>query len=78
MTLTTCGMISPAFSMKTRSPIRTPSRRISSWLCSEARLTVVPASRTGSSTATGVIVPSRPTWDRMSRIRVVACSAGNL
>ena len=47
-------------------------------LCSEARDTVVPASSTGSSSATGVSVPTRPTCTVMSLSRVVACRGGYL
>jgi hypothetical protein len=54
-------MISPLFSMKTKSPRITPRRFISSALCMLARETVVPASKTGSNTATGVTAPVRPT-----------------
>ena len=39
---------------------------------------VVPLSRTGSSTANGVTAPVRPTLTSMRISRVVACSAGNL
>ena len=38
----------------------------------------MPESLTGSSTATGVRAPVRPTWTTMSLSRVVACRAGNL
>ena len=47
-------------------------------LCSDARETVVPASSTGSSTATGVSAPVRPTGTRLSRTFVRACSAREL
>ena len=43
-----CGMISPAFSTVTMSPTCRPRRLTWSKLCSVARLTVVPASWTGS------------------------------
>ena len=39
---------------------------------------VDPASNTGSSTATGVTAPVRPTCSTMSFRRVVTCCAGNL
>ena len=52
--------------------------RISSSLWSVARLIVMPESLTGSSTATGVRAPVRPTWTRMSSRQVVAWRAGNL
>ena len=60
-TFTTFGITSPARSTNTVSPTRTSSRSISSWLCSVACSTVTPPIRTGSSTATGVSVPVRPT-----------------
>ncbi len=47
-------------------------------LWSVARLTVVPARRTGSNSATGVSTPVRPTWTTMSVTTVVASSGGNL
>ncbi len=50
-------MILPAFSTTTVSPTRTSLRSISSALCRLARLTVVPASSTGSRSATGVMAP---------------------
>ena len=50
-------------------------RRISSSLCRVARLILLPRSNTGSSSATGVSAPVRPTWIVMSRRRVSACSA---
>ena len=49
-TRTTWGMISPAFSTTTVSPMRTSFRSISSALCRVARLTVVPASLTPGGT----------------------------
>src|SRR5437016_731722 len=57
--------------MTTRSPLRTSRRRISSRLCSVARLTVVPPTSTGASAATGVGGPIRPTDTRMSSARAV-------
>ena len=39
---------------------------------------MVPDSSTGSSTATGVTAPVRPTWLWMSRSTVVTWRAGNL
>ena len=56
-----CGMISPAFSSSTRSPWPSPSRATLSQLWTDARATVVPDSSTGSSRATGVTAPVRPT-----------------
>ena len=51
----------PAFSMITVSPIWISLRLISSSLWSVAREIVEPARKTGSSSATGVSVPVRPT-----------------
>ena len=56
-TRTTCGMISPAFSMITVSPMRMSLRRTSPRLWSEACCTVVPATKTGSMLARGVSLP---------------------
>ena len=47
-------------------------------LWSDARDTLDPASSTGSSTATGVSAPVRPTCTTMSRSLVFARSAANL
>ena len=78
MTLTTEGMISPAFSMTTVSSRRMSLRWISSSLWRVARETVVPETKTGSSSATGVRTPVRPTWMVMSRRMVSICSGRNL
>ena len=78
ITETTLGMTSPLRSTRTSSPTRMSLRRSSSSLCRVDRLTVVPDRRTGSSTATGVRAPVRPTWTMMSRSFVVAWRAGNL
>ncbi len=78
MTLTTEGMISPAFSMMTVSPRRMSLRWISSSLWSVARATVDPEMNTGSSSATGVRTPVRPTWMVMRRSFVSICSGQNL
>ena len=59
---TTSGITSPARRTITVSPTRTPLRRSSNRLCSVALLTVVPPTKTGSSLATGVSLPVRPTW----------------
>ena len=59
--------------MITWSPTRMPLRRISKRLCSVALLTVVPPTKTGSSLATGVSLPVRPTWISM-RSSLVTCS----
>jgi hypothetical protein len=60
------------------SPIITPSRSISSALCSVAFSTTTPPTVTGSNRATGVIAPVRPTWMSMRSSVVIAFSAGNL
>ena len=62
----------PALRMITVSPMRMSLRRISSSLCSVARETVEPCTKTGSSSATGVSTPVRPTCTVMSRRRVSA------
>ena len=77
MTATICGITSPARCSCTVSPTRMSLRAISSSLCSVARDTSTPPTFTGSSSATGVSAPVRPTWMRISRSVVVACSAGN-
>ena len=64
---TTSGITSPARRTITVSPTRTPLRRSSNTLCSVALLTVVPPTNTGSSLATGVSLPVRPTWMSMPR-----------
>lgn len=46
-------------------------------LCRVALDTSTPATRTGSSSATGVSTPVRPTWIAMALSRVVTCSGGN-
>ena len=71
-------MTSPARWIVTVSPTRTSSRSISSSLCSVAFCTTTPPTVTGSSLATGVSAPVRPTWISMSLTMVVAFSAGNL
>jgi hypothetical protein len=71
-------MTSPARWICTVSPILTPSRSISSALCSVALVTTTPPTVTGSSRATGVSAPVRPTWMSMAVSRVEAFSAGNL
>ena len=71
-------MTSPARCTITVSPMRTSLRAISSSLCSVAFCTTTPPTVTGSSLATGVSAPVRPTWMSMSRKIVVAFSAGNL
>jgi hypothetical protein len=64
--------------MLTVSPTRTSSCSTICSLWSEARETTVPASCTGSSTATGVNVPVRPTKTSIASTRVVPRSALNL
>ena len=59
-------MTMPALRMTTVSPMRMSLRRISSSLCSVARATVEPCTKTGSSSATGVSTPVRPTWTVMA------------
>ena len=71
-------MTSPALRMITVSPISTPLRLTSEALCRVARLTVDPATRTGSMNANGVTRPVRPTLTRMSRRTVWASSGGYL
>ena len=75
---TTSGMTSPARWTITVSPTRRSLRRISSSLCRVALLTLAPPTTTGSSTATGVRTPVRPTWIIISRSWVVAWVGGNL
>ncbi len=60
-TPSTCGITSPARWIVTVSPIRTSSRAISSALCRVAFCTTTPPTVTGSSFATGVSAPVRPT-----------------
>ena len=77
-TPTTSGITSPARRTITVSPMRTSLRRGSSSLCSVALLTVVPPTNTGSSLATGVSLPVRPTWISMPSTRVICSCAGYL
>ena len=77
-TRTTFGITSPERSISTSSPISTPSRAISSSLCSVARVTVTPPTVTGAKCATGVNVPVRPTCTSMFSMVVERCCAGNL
>ena len=53
----TNGITSPARRTSTVSPILMPRARMTSWLASVARVTVVPPTNTGSSWATGAILP---------------------
>ena len=56
----------PALRMTTVSPMRMSLRRISSSLWSVAREIVEPCTKTGSSSATGVSTPVRPTCTVMA------------
>ena len=78
MTLTISGMTSPARRITTVSPMCTSLRCTSSMLCSVALLTVTPPTNTGSSLATGVSAPVRPTWNSTPRTTVFSSCAGNL
>ena len=51
---------------------------MTSWLASVARVTVVPPTNTGSSHATGAILPVLPTSQTTSLSTVVFSSAANL
>jgi hypothetical protein len=77
-TATICGITSPARCTITLSPMRTSLRSISSSLCKVAFETTTPPTVIGSSFATGVRAPVRPTWIEMPLRVVTACSAGNL
>ena len=71
-------MISPALRMRTVSPTRMSFSVMKSWLWRVALVTVVPARRTGSTTALGVRTPVRPTWTTISRRTVSLISGGYL
>ena len=75
---TISGMTSPALRSTTMSPMRTPFALTTSWLCSVARATVLPETKTGSSTAKGVARPVRPMPTWMSSSRVLTSSGGYL
>ena len=77
-TETTSGMISPAFRIMTREPMRISFSVMKSWFGSVARLTVVPAKNTGSNSPVGVKTPVRPTATSMSRSVVSFSSGGYL
>ena len=62
----------------TRSPMRRPSRAISSRLWSVTLATITPPTPTGFSRPTGVSLPVRPTWISIASSVVSAFSAGNL
>ena len=74
----TNGITSPARRTSTVSPILMPRARMTSWLASVARVTVVPPTNTGSSCATGAILPVLPTSHSTSASTVVFSSAANL
>jgi hypothetical protein len=74
----TNGMTSPARRTSTVSPTRTSRARMTSWLASVARVTVVPPTNTGSSTATGATLPIFPTSHTTSASTVVFSSAAYL
>ncbi len=74
----TNGMTSPARRTSTVSPMRTSRARMTSWLASVARVTVVPPTNTGSSTATGATLPILPTSHSTSASSVVFSSAAYL
>jgi hypothetical protein len=71
-------MISPAFCTTTVSPTLMSRSRMKSSLWSVAFVTVVPASRTGETTAFGVRTPVRPTCTVMSWTTVSFFSGGYL
>ena len=71
-------MTSPARRISTQSPIRMSLRRSSSSLWSVARATMAPPSRTGSTSATGVSRPVRPTEAQMRVTRVASSCGGYL
>ena len=75
---TISGMTSPALRSTTVSPMSTPLRSTSCWLCSVARSTVEPATLTASITPNGVTRPVRPTLTSIFRSRVVTSSGGYL
>ena len=71
-------MISPLFMIITSSFIFKSNLSISSKLCNVARLTVEPSISVGSTSATGVIIPVRPTCKVIAFSFVVFSTAGNL
>ena len=74
----TSGIISPALRIMTVSPMSTPLRLTSDWLCRVAISTVDPETKTGSITAYGVTRPVRPTPTSMFLSFVVTSSGGYL
>ena len=71
------GITSPALRSTIVSPISTPLRSTSNWLCNVAFSTVDPATSTGSMIPKGVTRPVRPTCTWMSSSLVVTSSGGN-
>ena len=78
ITLTTLGIMSPAFFNTTVSPILKSCSRMKSSLCNVARRTVDPSINTGSRIAVGVTTPVLPMLNSTSLKTVIASSAGNL
>ncbi|CAB4599150.1 unannotated protein [freshwater metagenome] len=74
----TSGITSPAFRIKTVSPIKIPFLIISWLLCNVALVIVDPATFTGSIKANGVTRPVLPTLTRISINLVLTCSGGYL
>ena len=77
-TETTCGITSPALCILIVSPILISFLLISSSLCKVAFETTTPPTVTGSTLATGVIAPVRPTCIIISLIFVNAFTEENL
>ena len=71
------GITSPALFTFTVSPSLTSRRSISSKLWILAWETITPPMFTGSNSATGVILPTLPTWKEIFLTKVVPTSAGN-
>ena len=74
---TICGMTSPALCTRTWSPSLISFLLISSSLCNVALDTNTPPILIGSSSATGVKIPVRPTWIVIFFNLVCAFSEGN-
>ena len=77
-TLITCGITSPALSIFTISPILISFLIISSSLWRVALDTITPPILIGSTFATGVNAPVRPTCISIFKTLVLALSAENL
>ena len=71
------GITSPLRTIRTLSPIETPSRSTSPTLCNVVFSTVTPLTTTGATRATGVTAPVRPVCQSMSSNTVIASSGGN-